>query len=472
MTDAVGSPTPRVCRVLAGPPGCGKSREIRRRIIETKGLHVVAVPIVALAEEYAEAFANTPSDLHVIEVHKDAASGSVTKQLEDAVSKIRSQDLGDVVVLITHESMMTKDLLGFAGAHFWIDESPASVWTGRQPLTSISRVVYEVLFDLHDPQDGWSFLRLKVEAPTWREKESDPLVASIAPLLDAAEHSGDLLANISDWSPEKFDWFGFWSPVQLLRPASVTFAGAAYLDSVGAKIIAKWQPERVSFKVEEIDYRRTGEPQIAIYYFADRECTSETWKSDEGQEDLKAISDYITKVEPKLGYWSASKAAQAILNGRLPGQKTKPLLAGLNELRDRTSCAFLYSRKAKDQHGILIEHLGLTREDIRRAQEDEDIYQFASRGIIRDPAYDGRYSIYLYERLQAERLRDRLSRFFKNVSVVGVPDAGIMGRVVEKKKPGRKPKLHLTPEGKKARKTELQRERRRKEAAAKSDKTP
>lgn len=114
--------------------------------------------------------------------------------------------------------------------------------------------------------------------------------------------------------------------------------------------------------------------------------------------------------------------------GRFDGaDQVRAKMAGTNSLRHHTSCALIYSAKATPDDEAIIKALGLNREDIQTAREDEDVYQFVCRGAIRDPGYSGDYAVYLYDHGQAERLRNRLiGAGYTVVSTEPVTEAGIL----------------------------------------------
>lgn len=115
---------------------------------------------------------------------------------------------------------------------------------------------------------------------------------------------------------------------------------------------------------------------------------------------------------------------------RVRGAVIKPMAMGINKHRHAHDCAFIFSSKATPKDDPLKAVFGLTDEDIRHAREDDAIAQFAMRGAIRDLNYGGPYSIYLYSRSQAERLRDHLRKIgFTTVEVVPLADAGLMDEV-------------------------------------------
>lgn len=113
---------------------------------------------------------------------------------------------------------------------------------------------------------------------------------------------------------------------------------------------------------------------------------------------------------------------------RLPGLLIAPNAAGLNKHADLTECAIIFSAKATDGDRPMMEAFGLTEADVERAREDETIAQFVMRGAIRNPDYEGKYDIYVYEKTQAERLQAALTQIhFTNVSITALDAAGIMG---------------------------------------------
>lgn len=112
---------------------------------------------------------------------------------------------------------------------------------------------------------------------------------------------------------------------------------------------------------------------------------------------------------------------------RLKGELIAASAAGLNKHRMKQRCAIIFSGKATNADRGMMEVFGLTKDDIERAREDELIAQFAMRGAIRNLEFDGAYDIYLYEKVQAERLKGHFEDLlFSKVELVGVEEAGLM----------------------------------------------
>jgi hypothetical protein len=99
-----------------------------------------------------------------------------------------------------------------------------------------------------------------------------------------------------------------------------------------------------------------------------------------------------------------------------------------------TSCAYIYSSKALPSDKPLIDVFGLSREDIERAREIEDIIQFVGRGDLRNPDSGEDYHAYLYDLYQAQALADYLTEHgFGTVDLVPVEEAGLL----DMRRPGR-----------------------------------
>jgi hypothetical protein len=122
----------------------------------------------------------------------------------------------------------------------------------------------------------------------------------------------------------------------------------------------------------------------------------------------------------------------------MPGQQVRARIAGSNNYRHMTSCAFLYSAKATPLDRVLMQVFGLTQQDILRARETEDMWQFVMRGAPREVEFRGIYTAYVYDRQQA----DTLARMMRDndIGLVLDPecvvDAGIAD--VVRSKPGPK----------------------------------
>ncbi len=111
---------------------------------------------------------------------------------------------------------------------------------------------------------------------------------------------------------------------------------------------------------------------------------------------------------------------------------------------------------------------GLAREEVERARECEDIWQFVMRGAVRQSEFGGLYTVHLYDVQQAEVLAAMLREegITDDVAVEPVAAAGILD--VERPKPGPKEGAKAEASGKsfdeqKAERREADRERKRRQ---------
>jgi hypothetical protein len=189
----------------------------------------------------------------------------------------------------------------------------------------------------------------------------------------------------------------------------VLIAGASYGTSLGGLVAQRWLPMQLRLKNRQLLAPRTGQPSVKIHYFTSgHEGTTALWNTSPGRAMIVPICDYLAKLNPALGFWSANAEVQNLLEHRVPGGPIKPKVAGLNEYVDKTSCAFIYSAKATMDDAPLKSLFGISDEEIRAAREDEDVLQFAMRGAIRRSDFDKDYDIYVYSLRQAQTLKDQL----------------------------------------------------------------
>jgi hypothetical protein len=286
-----------------------------------------------------------------------------------------------------------------------------------------------------------------VELPTIGEVIHDAAEALVPFHKAALSKTRSAYVDISDWedakgTTKKVQWYSSWSPEGLAEnAASVTFAGAGVLNSLMYHAAQQTPSGAMPFRVIDISARkpRTAWPRVMIRYYTRHHGSTTWWTADEGSRCLVAISRHLEAIGFD-GYWSSNDVIRPYFRHRFPGPECQPKVAGTNSLRHHIRCAFFYSNKAQTGDDAVIETLGLSRDDVRRAREDEDVVQFAFRGALRDGGFAGTYEIHLYSEDQAERLRDYLisNKITDDVRLVGVEEAGIME--VERPKPNTRSK--------------------------------
>jgi hypothetical protein len=249
-------------------------------------------------------------------------------------------------------------------------------------------------------------------------------------------HHG-VYVNRTEWKKD-FGWCSVWLPTALSHFASCQFAGASYPTSLGAVVAKKLLGDELTFRTEVLSANRTAHPTIRVHYFTQsHEGTSKLWSTSPGRAFIVPICDFLGKVVPPIGFWSGNGEVAILMDHRVPGGPIKPKVAGLNEWRDETSCAFIYSSKPMPGDEPLKDLFGLTDDEIRRSREDEDVIQFVMRGAIRNADFGGEYDIYVYSRRQAETLVTQLVASGVGQSVTLVPelDPGVMDKAVNSVEP-------------------------------------
>jgi hypothetical protein len=177
---------------------------------------------------------------------------------------------------------------------------------------------------------------------------------------------------------------------------------------------------------------RSQPRRVLIHYFTQAHREASTFWEDKGRDCLLNVCKHLEK-QP-IGYWSGNKVVTGYFHGRLSGDMVSPKAEGTNSLMHYKSCAFIYSSKELQSDAPLIDMFGLNREEIERAREIEDIIQFVCRGDLRNPNSTGDYSVYLYDRYQAEALAAYLTEHgLGTVELIPVEEAGLL----DMSRPGR-----------------------------------
>jgi hypothetical protein len=218
----------------------------------------------------------------------------------------------------------------------------------------------------------------------------------------------------------------------------VKIASSGYFSSLCHIATERFYAGQIEYEAENVRSARTGQPMVRVHYYtrSHRGSTS-YWKEGEGELCLEKVGRHLAGVQA-LGFWSANGLVQERFGLLLQGKRISPRQAGTNSYRHSTSCAVIYSNKSQSADEPILKVFGLTKDEIARAREIEDIQQFVMRGAIRSPEFGGEYDIYLYDLYQAEAVRDFLTKGgFANVRLEPVEEAGIMD--VERPKAGRKP---------------------------------
>lgn len=416
--------------VLTGPQGSGKSTVMREEAIAQPGLYLFASPTHELIDEQTAAFKAEERGLKLWPVHsKTGGKGKVEERLEHARSEIVREGHRHAVILTTHDAMMGSDLSLFAGWHARIDEAPAAVQAGSFNISEV-RAALKERFALHTkPGHDWASLTLNGNKPSWKRLQGSLAASDLVEFYKQAANPARVFVRTPNWDAlDDIDWFSMWTPLELAGFASVQIAGSSYTRSVGYLGAQALYEDLLEFDEREVPVVRKGQPSISIHYFTEGHRGSTTfWGKSEGRLQIKHVCDYLAKTLPKASFWSGNTVVQHLMEHRIKGELIAASAAGLNKHRRKQNCAIIFSGKATKADRGMMKVFGLTDDHIERAREDELIRQFAMRGAIRDPTFDDAYDIYVYEKVQAERLKEHFEELhFDTVELIPLTDAGLM----------------------------------------------
>jgi len=431
--------------------------------------YIIAAPRTALVEEHVLSLrtgaVRSAAEPTVTSIHSDqGVAGPVQRRIVDACRQL--QDAHHVILAVTHEGLQSVDPVTLEGWHIRIDETPDAVASG-QILVPVGARWLETLYDLTKVEGTkWSKVQPKADAPSIGHFLRDDLASQeLATFHKRVLSVSGLYVDLAAWN-EALDrskpirWWSLWTPRDLAGCASVKIAASGFATSLCGLATENFFPGEVEYRFELIESPRSGQPEVRIHYFTRHRGSTEFWKKGDGRDCLSNVGRYLRKLHD-LGFWSGNEIVRDRFDLLLAGQHVLPRQAGSNAYRHLTSCAMIYSNKAQDADSAILEVFGITRDQIARAREIEDIQQFVMRGAIRNPEFEDRYNIYVYDVSQAEAMRDFLvNGRITNVTLHGINEAGLME--FERPKAGRK-SIQLDQRSK----TERLAERRKKDAARK-----
>jgi hypothetical protein len=294
---------------------------------------------------------------------------------------------------------------------------------------------------------------------------ADDLVRGLAAFHKRAASPQGVAVDVADWRDARdrgraVRWWSAWTPAELAPFASATIAASGFFHSLTCLATHKWFADDVEFVRRHVGGAPRRERRVVVRYFTRGHRASTEWwcpsagrkagepeKGREGKRCLAAVCRHLEGVAD-LGYWSGNEGVIGYFEERLPGEQVRPKVAGSNLYRHHTSCALIYSSKARPEDAVLLDVFGLTREEVERAREREDVWQFCLRGAIREAEFDGTYTVFLYDRWQAEALAAMLREegVADDVAVAPVEEARILD--VQRPRPGPKPGVKAAASGK------------------------
>ena len=459
--------------VIGGAPGAGKTHALVQEIVSVAAKYIIACPRIDLINERIIDIRSAASaigvDMPIISVHSDTPSPlPVIQQIRDKMADVMS--LSHAVIAITHDALMAIDPIELTGWCIAIDEQISGLSSGRHVVPTAVRLLQDS-FDIAPvaTRPGWGKLVPRNESITYGDALRDAVLAQLAGLIKAAHSPHGAMVDFTRWeevegSNRPLGWISVWTYASLNHADGVMVAAAGLEHTLTYRATLDLHPH-VQFLTFEIPVYRPLLPKIIIRFFTrSHRGSSHYWSTDTGGvSGIVGIAKFLE--ERAVGYWGANKNVQQYFVGRLSGIQVSVKVEGTNEFRAATSCALIYSAKARFEDEPLRNYFDWQKGAIERARECEDLLQFVQRGAIRCSDFDGEYNIYVYDEWQA----NWLGTYFQDngiaaVEIVAEEEPGIMH--VERPKPGARPDLTRTSEQKAADRRARDRARKEKQRRA------
>jgi len=400
--------------------GDGKTHRAMRSMTEVGGRHLYVVERVDTMTERARELQSIATELgrfittDSIRANADhrLAGRSVTARVETIPDDYRTHQ--NIVVFITHEAMKLANFESFAGEGWsiWIDEVPDILDQGKHRFCETWPKLEE-MYQLHPTAKGnWSRATVIDGAPDIRALAQDDGLEMLRPFhRRLSDPRRDVFVNITKWDElavrgKELSWYSLWCPNDLQHFEGIFLLGNRLKSSATVAILqAKW-PE-IEWRQMRSSPRRFAWRNVKITYFAESHCASRAlFSSERGQDNLRKIAEYIDfRVPPGEHIWSCNERYRSELDG-LGGRWLSPRQSGSNRHSRVTNATMIFTAKPEPSVRAIYERLGIDPDLFTVSAEREIILQFICRTALRLPDDMRDVRLWVYDRAQAEYLRD------------------------------------------------------------------
>jgi hypothetical protein len=415
--------TELACQLMASTPGQYLFAVDRREVIETR---------IRRIEEKAAAEGTHP----LVEPVFSKSEGQFEGGTENVRQALREQPTKDhnaphVIVVCTHEGLLSSDLSTYQGWTLIIDETP-NIWGFGELQSPFSWSVYKSFFGLKPLDDEWSEVTICRDAPTPTACAKDAAISDDFRDLYRRWKNTRPLVKLSTWEEtadgRKWSWCSVWNPEKLDAFRRVIILANSFEESLTYKLLKQAGVRLVPFAIH--DARQWQPRTVRIRYFAStHQAGTGFWTNSDdssGAVALQKTFDWIMKnTDPDNHFWSAN--LHELIKRSLPGQKLKPKVAGSDAYKHLTCASFIYTAKPSRAEVEAFARYDITYEEIVRARQNEDLVQFFFRSWLRvpDDARDGEFRVYdLAQALFLKGFIERTGRPFK-VILEHVVEAGV-----------------------------------------------
>lgn len=401
--------------------GTGKTYQAIKTICEMGGRHLYVVDRREAIEDRAATFrALSDQRSFVIQTISSKSARhygqrSVRLQVEAIPEEVAAH--ADVIVIITHEAMKIADFSAFDGQDWsiWIDEVPSILDNDRHQF-ELSWETLAAYYDLEEIEQGWSRVRMRDDAPELALLSRDHALGVLRPFhRRVADPRREVFANLTDWSElgqkgRDLGWYSLWSPLELWPFRAIFMLGNSLTHSATFRIWCEQWPE-----VQWQAMSATSPPfalrhAIITYYAEAHQASRALFNSPNGQQNLGKIVKHLALRTPSGRHiWSCNPVDEPAFR-RLPGIHLKPMQAGSNDYAYADHVTMMYSAKPSPLTRGIYRRIGVDPAWHAISAEFETILQFVCRTSVRSADDNRDIHIQVYDRQQAEYLRD----YFQN----------------------------------------------------------
>ena len=376
--------------------GAGKTRWACERIAKTPGCYLLAVDRrdvfarrVETIEEFAAEHGTHPKVVQFYSKSEKWEGGisDVRRSVREAGCEYAS--FPHVVVVITHEALKSSDLSTYTGWTLIIDEVP-TVWTHEEICTPVLWKYLRQVYNLIPVGDsGWSEVQAKADGASVADHHLDTYLAPMAVFHKRVKDQG-VFAQLTDWQDaagrKPWSWFSIWNLEELSAFEKVYLLANAFEQTVTYKLLASTSNTSVRFEPFDIPGATPWLPRaISIKYFASGHTAGTAFwtESVSGQECLRRISWWVNAhSDADNHYWSCNLGLYP--DHALVGKKVSPRIAGSNDYKDLTCGTFIYTAKPSQAEERVFDWFGISREEVIRSREFEDLVQMFWRCSVRE----------------------------------------------------------------------------------------
>jgi hypothetical protein len=411
------------CRLMATQPDKYLLAVDRREVMEAR---------IARIDEKAAAAGTYPvcrSIYSKSEGRFEDGTGNVRQTLREQPT----QDIHTphVVVVCTHEGLLSSDLSTYQGWTLIIDENP-NVWAFGEVQSEYTWPIFERFFGLEPNEDEWSQVTVCRDAPTMTALAKDTAISPKFVEMYRRWQNTRPMVKLTQWDEasdgRQWSWCSVWNPEKLDAFQRIMILANSFTESITYKLLKRAGVHLVPFSIH--DDREWVPRTVLLRYFASQhQAGTGFWTNDSdsgGKEALGKTFEWIShNSDPENHYYSTN--LHVLKSTNLPGIKLQPKVSGSDAYKHLTCASFIYTAKPSQAEVAAFSRYGITYDEIVRARQNEDLVQFLFRSNLRVPDDPRDVEFRVYDLQQATFVKEFIESTGRPFMVVleHVADAGV-----------------------------------------------